>query len=67
MILSVGDETFPGIRLCTFSGSLITSNNNSVIVLVKNFSGDAHTRRDFHYLTGSRLTGVINGGKYLLY
>lgn len=33
MILSVGDETFAGIGLCTFSGSLIAK-----MLLLKNFS-----------------------------
>lgn len=46
MILSVGDETSPEIRLCTFSGSLITK-----VLLVKNFAGDAHARRDFIYFS----------------
>lgn len=27
--LFLGDETFPGIMLCTFSGSVITNNNNN--------------------------------------
>lgn len=32
MISSAGDEPFPRIKLWNFDGSVITGNNNSVIV-----------------------------------